>query len=649
MEFPFFSKAVRVALRRKETFFSAFSIYAIFTVVISVAWFGMEESGYFYSNRADAARVLFNTTLYFAGLVFVFQSALSASGILVLEREKKCARLLHVAPVRPARLVAEKAAVPLAIMGLFFTGFLPVLSLMFLLGGVAIGEFAYQFANLLCWVSTGIFIGLWASSRAITSVKSRGRTIGLLIFLLFLLPVVPVFFTSMLSVMDDNFWRAYPVAKMYLKAFLEWGAWATTPIQLMNPGWMYSSYYLSPALLTQDAGLLRYFQACPAAAAWLLHLGLQALLFLGAVRGWRRLSEDREKIQPPERVHDAQSLTRKIFYGRAKRTPYPPGGWVFFSQQDRDMFKRGWFSKSLFAILYILAFGVVYYLIRLSYRDDMSQFDPRESAYVVPLVSIPVALLFALGISSSAMRRDKDRGTGILILPCPLPARAVFFGRWLYFQIFALTMLFIGWGITVAWVYQWPRFFQNDSLKEWSLVFGIALATVPLLTVAGMSAGLRARSRISTWMFVVPFLILCFGLGFIQMLQELATSGGLESLAEFLETMVTRIIPVLGYGAGVSLALTHPSLEPFKERRSEVARIFLAVVWGTLAFLEIVGWVGEDWIFWVGGESWKMGDVVFWSRIFFLPSLGSFLYWSYIASRKNIWWEKKLIGKELGA
>ncbi|MCA9446230.1 MAG: hypothetical protein KC931_03880 [Candidatus Omnitrophica bacterium] len=392
------NKELVLLLRQKRVFVLAGALYSVLVISVSVHWARIAEL----ADRASVSRALFYTLVAVGYFIFLTFHALQSSiRIMSYEMEAGTATLLKAAPLSSISFVFQKLLTPLAIEWLIFIGSLPFLSLVFILGGVPPDEFLYQIANLAIWLNTVILIGLFVGSRGADTLKTT-RTAWALLFLLVFAPPFLSTAVSISTMTADG--SSGPIA---LSHFLPW-------LSLISPIGMVGSYEL---IGTTNLGSTY----APALPGWIGHLILQALLFLGTVRNWKRLSFDLEAPQNFSEVKGFRGFLSWLKRGRRTHSSFSEGWRVFHDLEEREVY-RHWKPRRRFAIWIILSLTVLMVL-------------GGHPAVILVAFMIGLAMLMAtVGFSSNSLRKEIRRGTSIFLLSAPIDPTDMIFGKWHFYM-----------------------------------------------------------------------------------------------------------------------------------------------------------------------------------------------------------------------
>ncbi len=185
---PIMGKELRLLLRSRRAFGLQLAYVGILCLLALVIW----PRGGIYSLSSLASRDLFTVlTLGQLILVALFSPALTATSITV-EKERGTFDLLFASLLKPRSIIVGKLVSSTAILLILIFSSLPVMSVSFLLGGVALVEFGQ--AVLVLVVATVLFglIGL-----CLSALSSSSYTSTLITYLLILLLGMGVWIPSL--------------------------------------------------------------------------------------------------------------------------------------------------------------------------------------------------------------------------------------------------------------------------------------------------------------------------------------------------------------------------------------------------------------------------------------------------------------------
>lgn len=221
---PIIAKELRVLLRSRRGFGLQLAYVGLLCLIVVVVW----PRGGVYSLGSLASRDLF-TILSLGQLILIalFSPAFTSTSITV-EKERGTFDLLYGSLLKPRSIIIGKLVSSVAILLMLILSSLPVMSVSFILGGVALTELGQ--AVLVLVVATTLFglIGL-----CLSAVSARSYTSTFITYLLILLlgagvwipsfvlaswlEALPVFhtirscspFTAMLSISQPDLLRSY--------------------------------------------------------------------------------------------------------------------------------------------------------------------------------------------------------------------------------------------------------------------------------------------------------------------------------------------------------------------------------------------------------------------------------------------------------
>ena len=495
MAVPILGKELLVVLRKRTVFVTVGLFYCLLSLSVTVTW--ASESGVF-AWRERVARSAFYGFICMGFVFFTFHALFMGSRSISKERESGTSELLQVSPIRSLSLVFQKMLTPLSIEWLVLVGALPFLSLVFLLGGISFTEFGFQLVNLGVWLNTCVLVGLWASARFREPAKADRLAAAVVLFLAGLLYLLYItlrtLVTSLPSVISgDSFLHGIvPLLRFPVRTF--------EFLSILSPLWMVFSWFAPDWPIVSGPvmeALATWSVDCPALPAWLIHLFLQVVLFLLAVRSWR--------FFPDSSSRRSWLLCRRI----PVREPFSNGWRVHYERELREVFRRGHprLLRSVRGWLILLGTLVLGAFVGFA---------------TGPAIGM-VLLWICFGPGSMSFRRERERRTALFLLSSPAPMREVFLGKWLFYQKICLILVLAG---TLA--------IPGYLLGPWTEVTGLgavgmillslpALAAwVPLMSLIGVATGLYPG--VSGWMLLVlvPFALCCGGQCFVSLLVPLA-------------------------------------------------------------------------------------------------------------------------------
>lgn len=643
------AKELRMTLRRREAFVSALIVYGMVTFFLTLVWAMMTE---YTGQRDDLARSLFMAVLALGYFLFCVHGALLGARMVVSEREKRTSQLLRLAPTRAPSILFQKLLAPIFHEWLIFFGLLPILSLIFLLGGISGTEFLYQLANIGVWINTSILLGLFISARSRSSTKAVGATIGFLIQLAAVVPYSHYLFDQLADALRIPSLQ-FP-SLVYLIQASDFLSWCVAPLEPLSPFWMFLSYYPGGGELRvppPDKWML-LVPSWPSLYSYALHFALQVLFFVLAVRAWNRVPEETEANIELGEIKGPSGLWRWIREGRTRRGLFLMGWLAVCQQEDRATFKKGWLAKLVLAGLLCGAVALVQYL---SVRNGVV--DGRSVIMIVPLFGV-IALLVALGYASNAMRREKQRDTAVMLSVTPYPPQQLVFGKWLYYQALCFGILMIGFWL--AGLFNLLFWFQARS---WTVSHGWEFAYpapffavyIPLFSLIGMLVGLQTKRRVSL-VKVIVFLAVLWGFGglFITLLLEFDYA---EPIAEVLSDLFSTGLPFVAILVAAALLLRR-LIQP----GGSSPILFYVYAAFALACLMLIGLElvfilpgeREEWDKTLPGRlmilagpmtrDWENIRLV--AKHLAVPLAVAFLLWSWISTRTRPWWNKRMLGEK---
>ena len=607
-QFPILQREVQGVLRRNLTFFFAFVFYALLCLV-AVVFFGYLQ--WTSIERGNMGRGLFMLVVLFGYPCLGLYTAFYSSSVLVGEREKKTLDILLTSPVSGYSVILQKVWAPMLTAWLLVIGLMPILSLVFILGGVSPTEFLHQFVSMAIWISTCVMIGTAVSLKAKSSAKAVGLTLGILALLL----VIPVFafYYSMFPLFGPQ--REGPLL------------WAMAPIFWISPwgnGFLYTFDYNHSGILFLPN---QYFSP-PGMVNWILNILLQLLLFLRLSRIWNRAMEMKVKIPLATRLK-RYPVFRVLLMPllERKRKEFSPGHRALFDHQGRTLFTRT--TRRILDLLTegFLILSTAFLLVFVAMRDG-------GPIYGLFFLNTTVVGLFCLGVAMTSFARERDSDTSTLLLITPHSARRIFLEKWKYYLSFTGKMLIPAWGFPLL---LWVLFTQGlyNAWETWEL-FRIAwrvAAFIPLVTLLAAYGGLVSRSGLTP--VILGGILLGVGgtlvVGFISMLSTGSRAPYPMSIDLLTLTFIYQIIPLFlillmslflirGFDKSVKISRHSRQFMTIMGLNA----IILASLDLLIAFDPDLGWLSRE-VRWV-----------------ILPlTFATFLLW-YMMNRPDRWWIERL-------
>lgn len=194
---PILLKELRIGLRERKIFL----IQTIYLLVLGVATalFLMNVSApEDLLSLPEQGQVLHQILFWTQLIMVLFITPSLTCGQISGERENRSLELLRASRLRTLEIVAGKLAYALSYMGLLLVSSLPMVAVVFLLGGVSPAEVASSYAMLAVVAILSGLLGLFYSAREQRTGYATNQTYGTLI-LLFLasLTLVPLLLEMM--------------------------------------------------------------------------------------------------------------------------------------------------------------------------------------------------------------------------------------------------------------------------------------------------------------------------------------------------------------------------------------------------------------------------------------------------------------------
>jgi ABC-type transport system involved in multi-copper enzyme maturation permease subunit len=695
MQLAILSKELRLTLRRTDSFATAFALYSFLTMAI-VGFWAARFAGAPVEFRELASRSIFQAFLEIAYIFFCFHSAFVAARLLVQEKERNTLQFLRIAPISGLSLMLQKLATPLAVEQLFLFGVLPMLSPIFLLGGLTAKEFILQFINLIVWVITSLSIGLCVSSRSQSSVKAVRRSFLILSFLMFGVP----FLYAHLGNKGSTPWLGAVLGQqteiVVTPSLQRWLA-SLSSILPLSPQWMTAAVDDEDTTITQASST--QVKAVNTLAGTVQSFGMNGQIL------W--------KPQPmlPPWSWVVPSMPVNPTYGSALRGSWSPQlertDWLEYSILYKT-FALAFFGGHLVAVSWVLhllfqltlfQFAVLGWrrmmLIEPITSDHRSLLSrplhpmlPRREAFslgwrafyeqeahllfggrgkafqrlllygaaavvilgawiggdlVIPLLFAATAglIFFAnFGLAPNAIRRERERDTSVLLLAAPVQPKIFLLGKWLFYLALSAKILVLGLLLTLA-----ALITMKGGIRGWVFeilnlhVFYLAAALLPLLSLEGIAIGLRVRRKDKPFLFLLQVSFLVFG----PLLAWLSVSlyGSLERAIGF--RFIASWVPFAGFMAlpwiliGFFACLFAKGFDLYGENAPSPGP------WRkTVAAMLALYIVADFTYFRLVPPDFMRPGITFYFRCLLATLSASWVPWVWISRRPAVWWRERL-------
>lgn len=266
-----FLKEIRILLRSRKAFWMLLATLTLVGGALGLQWleFVSDDSGI--KNRASLGRLFFLSVAVIQMIVMSLSAALMSATAITAERESGTLELLLATGLPRARLLLGKWAAAVFFQLLVTACLLPVMALVFQLGGVGTDEFCFVTAMTALAVLTYAMLGLAASCKRRKSTSAIVFTMLMLTLLVLLLPWGLALLFVFAMGMDDpsKMDQTFAFANLTKVIFI-----ASSPLTT----WLYHRDLISPA----SPGVMIL------TPAFIGHACFQGMIILLALRSARR-------------------------------------------------------------------------------------------------------------------------------------------------------------------------------------------------------------------------------------------------------------------------------------------------------------------------------------------------------------------------
>jgi len=183
---PILLKELRLGLREKRVFITQ-TIYLLVLGIISFVFLLESTRSYTYQYDPEAGRNFFKVLCIFQWILIVLISPSLTSTSFSSEKEKKTYDMLLVTLLSAPEIVIGKLSYAMSYLILLLASSLPLVALVFLVGGVTPLEILINYASLLVWGAMVAMLALFFSSREHRSSVATSQSYGVIILFSFFL------------------------------------------------------------------------------------------------------------------------------------------------------------------------------------------------------------------------------------------------------------------------------------------------------------------------------------------------------------------------------------------------------------------------------------------------------------------------------
>ena len=516
-------KELVLLLRQKRVFVMAGILYGILVLAISFRWIGVSER----LDRDVLSRSLFYFLIALCYFGFFTFHALHASvRIMTQEVEKGTATLLRVSPLSPWSIVFQKLLTPFAIEWLIFLGTLPFLSLVFILGGVPPREFFYQIVNLTVWLNTVILIGLFVGTQGNESSKNIRTAWFLILLVAFLAPALGSFLQAVIS------WDEIGSNETVLTVC----NFIAIHLLMISPFSMVSSY-VPPDPSSGEA-------FWPALTAWFFHSILQVLLFLGAVRNWKRISDEVSVAVNYSDASGVYGVLRWLKRGRRGHELFPEGWRIFHELEERETYKRWRPSRAIWMM------SVLLLVPTMVLGGSVTIFGGTV------LIGL-VVLVMTVGFSSNSLKKEIRRKTSVFLVTAPVDPSDIIFGKWSFYMRQGFNAWSVGllallaahgivWGVGEEISYGYFTIFGWVNWTWFYATYLVIFCFLPFLSINRLADSMRLYPPLAPYLVLIG-LFCCAPIG-LMMAAAMVGAGLVDVSAHALRFTPKARIPVVLLG-----------------------------------------------------------------------------------------------------
>ena len=422
---PVIAKEVRVLLRSRKAFWFLMLLLLVSGGFFWLFWFG-QGSSISSMGRSNFARMMFLLTsmvqLCALGLIAPIMTATSVT----IERENKTLDLLYCTGLSRLHILLGKWFSTIAYELILAICLMPIMSLIFMLGGVSLEEYLFVAVMIALTIMTYGMLGLAISTRMRKTATAMFTTLFTVLALALLIPLGCIFSSELFR---WGIFRNNPI---------NWGFLEAIPFGL-SPVFTFGLYLgtLMGSGATQNpwASLNKPFL--------IDHFIIQALIFFGSARvAWRGMARGESfKPQLAKKIIDDPEILRR----RSQRFPYYLIDPLRRTQEIHDHQNPVYIKEQRVGALGKLTFlirvgyiGVIFsiMLIPISINDT----SIGSMSYVAQWV-IGFTLIFLPILASPVLSKEREEKTLDLLRCAPLTPRQIIAAKYAYCLRFVLLLI----------------------------------------------------------------------------------------------------------------------------------------------------------------------------------------------------------------
>lgn len=197
---PITIKELRGRMRGRRAFAVLTAYLIVVSLFVTFIYLTVALNADYTTTYNSVGQAIFFGLIFIQGTLVIFIAPAFTSGAISGEKERQTYELLRTTLLSPASFVAGKLISALSYVFLLLLSSIPILSLAFMFGGVALSELFISQLLLATSAITYAMLGLFFSSRARSSTAASVATYAVVFFFTLGTPVLAAMFLSLMSI-----------------------------------------------------------------------------------------------------------------------------------------------------------------------------------------------------------------------------------------------------------------------------------------------------------------------------------------------------------------------------------------------------------------------------------------------------------------
>lgn len=197
---PVTIKELRGRMRGRRAFVVLTSYLTVVSLFAGFIYLVIVANADYSTTYNTVGQTIFFTLVFIQGTLVIFIGPAFTASAISGEKERQTYELLRTTLLSPAAFVAGKLISALSYVFLLLLSSIPILSLAFMFGGIALSELIISQLLLAASAITFAMLGLFFSSRARSSTAASVMTYAVVLFFTLGTPVLASMFLSIMAI-----------------------------------------------------------------------------------------------------------------------------------------------------------------------------------------------------------------------------------------------------------------------------------------------------------------------------------------------------------------------------------------------------------------------------------------------------------------